>query len=197
MSITVGGTRVGTPGYMDPMVSQTLQVAPSSDVYAFGVMLLAIVLGLPAFDGKRRPPALAMLVKRKSFEPQFRAEFSQKQAKVLFNLGQRATQQDVADRPSMYLILVALSELIGQEIPVTLVAHYDDDPLDDIAINVLCVSECILCMDEPRGALFACGHALCCRYCSGQVNGLCPVCGQPSEPLRYFDEGMGLGDFVE
>lgn len=49
-------------------------------------------------------------------------------------------------------------EAIGQEIPVTLVAHYDDDPLDDIAINVLCVSECILCMDEPRGALFACGQ---------------------------------------
>ncbi|KAH8066199.1 serine/threonine kinase [Aureococcus anophagefferens] len=54
-----GATHVGTTsltgswGYICPAFARTGRVAPSTDVFAFGVVLLEVLTGLPAIDGDR------------------------------------------------------------------------------------------------------------------------------------------------
>ncbi|CAI7776803.1 unnamed protein product, partial [Closterium sp. NIES-53] len=47
---TVGTTRVmGTPGYVDPIYSQTSKATRSTDVYSFGVLMLVVLTGRSPF----------------------------------------------------------------------------------------------------------------------------------------------------
>ena len=49
--------------------------------------------------------------------------------------------------------------------------------------------ECVVCMAAPRECRYACGHCLCCRQCTRQLE-RCPSCRV--SPIRIVDSGQGL-----
>jgi Zinc finger, C3HC4 type (RING finger) len=46
-------------------------------------------------------------------------------------------------------------------------------------------SECIICMERSRNAVFPCGHVCACYLCSLQCDS-CPVCRKKGEPMKLF-----------
>ncbi|GJP55623.1 hypothetical protein CLOM_g14573 [Closterium sp. NIES-68] len=54
-TVGVGPTQVmGTPGYVDPMHSQTSKATTASDVYSFGVLMLVVLTGRPPLSDSLR-----------------------------------------------------------------------------------------------------------------------------------------------
>lgn len=39
--------------------------------------------------------------------------------------------------------------------------------------------DCVVCLVEPRGALFPCGHVCCCLECARELR-ICPMCRSPT-----------------
>eukprot|EP01062_Namystynia_karyoxenos_P032617 TRINITY_DN24048_c0_g2_i5.p1 TRINITY_DN24048_c0_g2~~TRINITY_DN24048_c0_g2_i5.p1 ORF type:complete len:279 (+),score=47.88 TRINITY_DN24048_c0_g2_i5:811-1647(+) len=58
-----------------------------------------------------------------------------------------------------------------------------------VTINPL---KCVVCMDRPRGAAFACGHFVCCTECAPLVDGRCPVCRQGFERFTIGDQAATI-----
>ena len=56
-------------------------------------------------------------------------------------------------------------------------------------------AHCIVCLDRPRSARFACGHGCCCLSCAvrlQQRGAACPLCRK--KPLLIVDTGEHVGD---
>ena len=44
---------------------------------------------------------------------------------------------------------------------------------------------CVVCMERPRDATYACGHLCCCMVC-GTRAGRCPICRRGGQLIRVF-----------
>ncbi|KAK9684215.1 hypothetical protein RND81_10G194300 [Saponaria officinalis] len=113
----LGTTRVvGTLGYLAPEMSRTGHVTTSSDVFAFGALLLEVVCGRRPIDHKASTPEELVLVDwvwqklnegniMDVLDPKLKGQFNESEMIVLIKLGLMCSSDDPAARPSMRLVV--------------------------------------------------------------------------------------------
>ena len=182
----------GTPGYLDPLLTNGLQHSELTDGFAAGITLLMALVGLPAtgLDNQCRhmlrhptrpekwqapgvpdatagewPPAVAATIAEVVVG--LTDQFSEERMPLPDALQQLEAIVEVADEPE---------PPPTRPVPAADVAGGGgEEP-----------RECMMCLDAPRELRFGCGHACCCRDCfdglaaaaarKGDEGARCPVC---------------------
>jgi len=165
-------TQMGTPGFIDPLISNMGHYSVETDAYAMGVTLAMCILGKPVqqtlmdADEMFEQPALAPRV-----------------------------VSSVAEWPDQTAIEVAtivkglvVPRLRAHRLPLTQALRQLEDLADaaELRPGVSApseVRECVICMAELRAARFRCGHCVACLLCAEllvQLEAGCPACRVPA-----------------
>ena len=183
---------LGTPGFIDPLYTETGQYSQLTDGYALGISLLMCLSGRPAVDGDsvsvfdawadvlEAPSAetLAPLLDEAAGWP---ADVALALVHVVIGLSWRRTRSR----------RMALNEALQQ-----FEAAADSSGVRPGLNVVVEERECVICLSEPRDTRFGCGHSVCCGSCASRLRaqgarvGVCPVCRLPIH--RIADRGSHL-----
>lgn len=133
----LGTTRiVGTLGYLAPEFSKTGHVTTSSDVFAFGALMLEVVCGRRPIEPKAARPEETVLADwvwdnwREGtwidvVDPRLRGQFNEEEALVMVKLGLMCSSEEPRYRPSMRLVVQFLEGEVA--LPKELRAPFSDD----------------------------------------------------------------------
>ena len=125
---------VGTLGYLAPELTRTGKPTTSSDVYAFGTLLLEVACGRRPFEAKALPEELILVdwVKdqwriRSGLEVidlKLCGEFNRAEALVVLKLGLMCSSDEPKARPSMRQVVMYLEgEMALPEVEVVVAAE--------------------------------------------------------------------------
>lgn len=109
---------VGTFGYISPEYAESGMVSEKSDVYAFGVVLLEIISGLPALDKERTEPTLARRGSRliasgmyqQLADARMEGAYDEEQLRGVADIAQKCCECSPANRPTMAKAAELLAE---------------------------------------------------------------------------------------
>jgi serine/threonine protein kinase len=114
---------VGTLGYLAPELPRTGKATESSDVYAFGALLLEVVCGRRPIEPKALPEELVLvdLVWEKFREgraldvidPKLNGEYNESEVMMVIKLGLMCSHNAPIARPSMRQVVRYLDEEVG------------------------------------------------------------------------------------
>ena len=163
---------LGTPGFIDPLYTETGQYSQATDGYALGISLLMCLSGRAAVglldvcaDALEEPRAesLAPVLDRDADWP---ADTALALTRVVIGLSWRRTRSRRMPIDEAPRLLEAAADGGGVR-PGMSVAEE--------------ARECVVCLVEPRATRFLCGHSVCCATCAAVLQaqgarGLCPVC---------------------
>lgn len=180
---------IGTPGYLDPEYSDTLELTPASDVFSFGVMLLELLVSQPAVSSSLRPPVLHARLRRCLPEDAVvladqSAEYTPAIAEGLGKLAKHCVATTSDGRPPLSDVVARLDSLLSAQPPAVAALM--------VALNVSEVPrECVVCMDRLRSTrLIPCGHAILCGSCASELLGRGERCPQCRGALSSYEEGQ-------
>ena len=205
----------GTPGLLDPLVTNGLHYSPLSDGYAFGVTLLVALTGMTAV-GLRQKCRLMLRNPdrpdkwRAPGVPDTKAGEWGAVASALATVAAGLTEEFAEDRITMEDVLQQLDEVLVDEVWPTPTAvpsrvAQSPAPAEAPAPPPLPAPEpegrlCVVCDDAPRTVRFVCGHACCCDNCAAAVastDNLCPICRTPlGAELAHGSYVSGAPSFV-
>ena len=161
--------QLGTPGYIDPLVSNSGQYSEATDGYAMGMTLTVALVNKPQLADNLE--VLDELLEDPTCAPRYAdatagwpEAVSLKLAGLIKGLmGARQRR----NRMSHHAALADLEKLADEhELRPGIAAAPD-------------VKECVVCMVNPRATRFGCGHALCCAHCADELvkrGDVCPTC---------------------
>lgn len=114
---------VGTLGYLAPEFPRTGKATQSTDVYAFGALLLEVACGVRPFEPKALPEDLVLvdLVWKKYIEgrildvvdPKLNGDFNEGEVIMVLKLGLVCSSGAATDRPSMRQVVRFLDGEVG------------------------------------------------------------------------------------
>ena len=109
---------VGTLGYLAPELTRTGKPTTSSDVFAFGVLLLEVACGRRPFEAKALPEELILVDWVRDrwqvesgldvMDPKLGGEFNRTEALVVLKLGLMCSSDEPKARPSMRQVVMYL-----------------------------------------------------------------------------------------
>ena len=109
---------VGTLGYLAPELTRTGKPTTSSDVFAFGVLLLEVACGRRPFEVKALPEELILVDWVRDrwqvesgldvMDPKLGGEFNRTEALVVLKLGLMCSSDEPKARPSMRQVVMYL-----------------------------------------------------------------------------------------
>ncbi len=177
------GLAVGSPGYLDPEYAETYQVTTASDVFSYGVVLLELLTGLPAFDSNQRPPPLAKRLRRHLPEVDADEVFRGVGASLgmaLGTLAKRCIARESEERPTAAAVL--------QEFAPMRAAGLIQPPAAAAAPEPAAQRECLVCMEAlPNTRFLPCLHSTACVRCAAELirrGQGCPICRAPMEQFE-------------
>jgi len=211
VGITV--TRVGTLPYLDPEAQSAGIRSRSSDVFAFGVITLEVLLkrsvtevgrdirplwrqlneSLPfACDGATATAAAAVAyIRGAGADTTWHAEpLGQVCSLVTDALKERCTQPRPVDRPTVAALIDRLQAAAALQAPSMAV------PAAPTEVAETPSRICTICFEEPIATrLRPCCHSLMCSGCTPTfVGGICPLC---RVHIETFDVGIFQSTFAQ
>ena len=160
---------VGTPGFIDPLYSDSGQFSELTDGYAMGISLLMCLTGRPAvglldatIDALEEPT-----LRTAAAATDGTAAWPEHVALALMRVVIGLSWHRVRMRRMGIVEALRDLEAVSKEEGVR------------PGIDVPHGRECVLCFVELRGARFDCGHCVCCPGCASSLLALhaqCPVC---------------------
>lgn len=166
------------PGYLDPLVIDSLQHSEMTDGYAFGITVLVALVGQPALGLKRTcrrlfdRPDQPERWERPGVPDAAAGEWPGRVAANLATVVAGLTKEYPEDRVPLSEALAALesvAETMEEEpAPTSRSAAVEEEKLEAAAVAPAQEegdSCCLICEDAPREVRFRCGHASCCRAC--------------------------------
>ena len=182
---------MGTPGYMDPLCSSGQGFSNKYDIFALGVVLLQLYMGISvAYESSLDPPELYARM-----QPSLRAGIDVGESGVwrpaaadsLGGLILRCNSDSAADRPDSSRSVITVLEDILNSDPASTPAPVVLDPQR-------AHRECVICMGE-RGPVdcrfLPCKHSCVC-YTDAQtlVNAGSPKCVLCRRPILQIEIGL-------
>ena len=178
---------VGSPGFIDPLYTETGRFSEITDGYALGISLLMCLTGRSAVglldhcaDALENPTAEAIATILSSDAGAWPTGVAAAMTRVVIGLSwQRVRSRRMGVEEALRLLEAAADE-------------------GGVRAGVAVASaerECVICMSVPRAARFGCGHCCCCENCAAilqaRSNG-CPVCRVPIRAVT--ERGGALAD---
>ncbi|URD74054.1 receptor-like protein kinase [Musa troglodytarum] len=114
---------VGTPGYVDPMYHNTLQINTKIDVYSFGVVLLELITGRPPIVPGSEDAHITQWVSRRLqrgniddfIDGKLQGDYDANSVWKVIDLAMRCTTQSGSQRPPMAEVVIQLKESLELE----------------------------------------------------------------------------------
>ena len=175
---------VGTPGFIDPIVTETGKYNAASDAFAMGKVLLMCLTGkdvmaaTEAGEDIQESPDTAI----EHMDPTagWPSELVASLVRLVTGLVYRLRRQ----RVPLASVLETLEELSTKCNLRSGVVVSDAS------------RECIVCMAEPRAVRFACGHCICCVDCAETLVERAAGCPSCRSPIRIVERGEQLNEAV-
>ena len=179
-------TLVGTPGFIDPLYTETGTYSTVTDGYALGISILMCLGGRPAVG--------LLDVWADALEEPSRETVAPRLDRAA------AWPDDVAVALTRVVIGLSWQRTRGRRMTIDTALRALEAAADDGGVRpgvsvVEDERECVVCLVEPRGARFTCGHCVCCAGCASILQtrgGRCPVCRNPIRGLS--DQGDHLAN---
>ena len=171
----------GTPGYLDPLITNGLQHSTLTDGYAVAVTILVALVARPGVGLKG---TCRHMLKHPTRPERWEAPGVPDQsagcwpAKVVAQLATMVmglTEEFAEDRLSLADALEELEQLVQASgaapaaAPTATSAEstpaVPSDGTGGAAVPTGAPKECVMCLDAPREVRFNCGHAVCCSRC--------------------------------
>jgi hypothetical protein len=160
-------TLLGTPGYIDPLYTESGQYSEVTDGYALGIACLECLAGAPApglldacAEALEEPSEAAAAA---AFEG-WPARVALAVVRVVVGLSWRRVRRR---RMPLAEALAALEA-----------AADEGDVRPGVTVSEA-ARECVVCLSAERATRFGCGHAACCAECAAILRARgepCPVC---------------------
>ena len=167
---------IGTPGFIDPLYTETGQFSEITDGYALGISLLMCLSGRSAVGLLEHcadaledptPAAVAAVVGADAGAGAWPPAVAVALTRVVIGLSWRRLRSRRMGVGEALRLLEAAADEGGVRPGVALASAE---------------RECVVCLSEPRAARFGCGHCCCCASCAAVLQARrnpCPVCRVP------------------
>jgi serine/threonine protein kinase len=167
--------QIGTPGFIDPLVTNLGHYSEETDAYAFGMTIAMALLGKPIVEALE---AIDEVVE----EPSLCLHHVDPTAKW----PAEGDQAVGAGRGPVLELAEVIKGLVGprlrkNRLPFDKVVECIERIAEQASLQngVHAASEskeCIICMAKPRATRFMCGHSICCEECASILQDRCDPC---------------------
>lgn len=182
-------TQLGTPGFIDPLISRLGHYSTETDAYAMGVTYAMLLVGKRVLETL---DVADVMLEDPSHAPSVAEAAAEWPAATAIELGQIVRGLTV---PRLRHQRLALSAVLH-----SLESLCEAEPAIRPGTAPTPSRECVVCLSEPRAARFRCGHCVCCEACGDQLEShadTCPICRAPAAIMARGAHLATENTFVE